>query len=441
MRVVNTAVSGLASATIGTTDGNLILAPATKMLFFDAVDIGYFDMGASPNNPRLSLSRIRNSSDSIGKVLDIALNQTGVVSGDGSFTGILVSSTVSSTGTGQTVDNYGVKSRVSGGDSSVVMNQYAMYGEVLTTQTVANAYGGYFKVEDQLPDTITNAYGAYSRILANGSIGTGYGYYASCEDASTCYGLYVNAGDPQVTTAWGLYVTGEDKNYVSGNLGIGTATAPGAQLDIDPTDVSGGAATERIALRSSAQTINLAEGANPSSQRQNQLIAPTITGTTGGTTETVTDAATLYIDNAPQVGADAAITNPYALWVDSGVARFDGNVTMGGQYGSDIYTIANCTTGSATINWNNGITQHITLDNNCTLTFSNGLSGRKYTLIVKQDTTGSRTITWPSGAGGARWSGNVAPTLTAAASKTDYIGFVYNSVDSRYDGVAERLNF
>lgn len=41
-------------------------------------------------------------------------------------------------------------------------------------------------------------------------------------------------------------------------------------------------------------------------------------------TATVTDAATVYIAAAPSAGSLAAITNPYALWVDDGACRFDG---------------------------------------------------------------------------------------------------------------------
>ncbi len=43
---------------------------------------------------------------------------------------------------------------------------------------------------------------------------------------------------------------------------------------------------------------------------------------------TITNAATLYIDDAPIGSGDgpATITNPYAIWIDSGTSRFDGRV-------------------------------------------------------------------------------------------------------------------
>jgi hypothetical protein len=90
------------------------------------------------------------------------------------------------------------------------------------------------------------------------------------------------------------------------------------------------------------------------------------------------------------------------------------------------------------VNWTNGNMQSVTLGGNRTFTFTGGQDGGSYVLILKQDGTGSRTVTWP---GSVRWSGGTAPTLTTTASKTDYIGFIYNGLSSTYDGVAMSQNF
>lgn len=45
-----------------------------------------------------------------------------------------------------------------------------------------------------------------------------------------------------------------------------------------------------------------------------------------GGASTVTNAATLAISGAPAAGTNATITNPYALWVESGLSRFDGRI-------------------------------------------------------------------------------------------------------------------
>jgi hypothetical protein len=64
--------------------------------------------------------------------------------------------------------------------------------------------------------------------------------------------------------------------------------------------------------------------------------------------------------------------------------------------------------------------------------------GQRLILRIKQDATGSRTITWGSN---FRFTGGTAPTLTTTASKTDYLGFIYNSDDTKWDCVAVKLNF
>lgn len=46
---------------------------------------------------------------------------------------------------------------------------------------------------------------------------------------------------------------------------------------------------------------------------------------------TITTAATLFVDGPPTAGTNATITNALAFWIGSGVARFDGQVSVGGN--------------------------------------------------------------------------------------------------------------
>ncbi len=79
---------------------------------------------------------------------------------------------------------------------------------------------------------------------------------------------------------------------------------------------------------------------------------------------------------------------------------------------------------SANINWNQGMVQKITMNNNCTFAFSNPITGvAEYRLDVVQDGTGSRIATWP---GTVTWRGGSAPTLTTTAGKTDICTFKWN---------------
>jgi hypothetical protein len=84
-----------------------------------------------------------------------------------------------------------------------------------------------------------------------------------------------------------------------------------------------------------------------------------------------------------------------------------------------------------TVDWSRGSTQTVTLAGNRTLTFLNGQKGGKYILILKQDATGSRTVTWPAS---VHWPGTYGPPLTTTAGKADYIVLIYNGVS--YDMVA-----
>lgn len=45
-------------------------------------------------------------------------------------------------------------------------------------------------------------------------------------------------------------------------------------------------------------------------------------------TVTTTDAATVYIANAPAAGSNETLTNAWALWIDDGAVRFDGAATF-----------------------------------------------------------------------------------------------------------------
>lgn len=63
-------------------------------------------------------------------------------------------------------------------------------------------------------------------------------------------------------------------------------------------------------------------------------------------------------------------------------------------------------------------------------------NGQKLVLRLRQDATGSRLITWNSA---YRFAGGAPPTLTTTAAKTDYVGFVYNGTDSKWDCLAVKL--
>ncbi len=64
----------------------------------------------------------------------------------------------------------------------------------------------------------------------------------------------------------------------------------------------------------------------------------------------------------------------------------------------------------------------ITLTGACSLTISGLTAGGTYNLIVKQDATGSRLMTWPT----IKWSAGAAPVLSTAANAIDIVSLIYD---------------
>lgn len=127
-------------------------------------------------------------------------------------------------------------------------------------------------------------------------------------------------------------------------------------------------------------------------------------------------------------------TVPGLPGMHAGAEKTRSNPWRGQQYAA---TQPYETTLPAAITWDVGLQQVrlITLAANTTITFpTNAQRGATYILILKQDATGSRTMTWSNqaaglGAGTWAWSGGTAPTLTTTASKRDVITFVFDGVD------------
>lgn len=86
-------------------------------------------------------------------------------------------------------------------------------------------------------------------------------------------------------------------------------------------------------------------------------------------------------------------------------------------------------TSSISVNWSESNLNKITLNGNATLSFTNNPSGNaQLTLVVVQDSTGGRTLTYPAS---VKWPSATAATLSTAASAIDVIDCLYlsNSVE------------
>jgi len=87
------------------------------------------------------------------------------------------------------------------------------------------------------------------------------------------------------------------------------------------------------------------------------------------------------------------------------------------NYTETLYT-ANTST-AITVSLANGTVQQLTLTGNATITMPSVAAGKSFVIMLKQDGTGSRTVTWST----VTWPGATAPTITSTASKQDIYSF------------------
>jgi hypothetical protein len=97
---------------------------------------------------------------------------------------------------------------------------------------------------------------------------------------------------------------------------------------------------------------------------------------------------------------------------------------------------------STAINCSLGNIFNVTMSNNITLLSFNNVpaAGRVYTmtLILNQDSTGARTLSWPTS---IRWSGGVVPALTATANKIDIFTIFTHDGGTTWFGFIAGTNF
>jgi hypothetical protein len=85
-----------------------------------------------------------------------------------------------------------------------------------------------------------------------------------------------------------------------------------------------------------------------------------------------------------------------------------------------VETLFSANTGTAiTVNLANGTVQNLTLTGNATVTMPTAVAGKSFILMLRQDATGSRSVTWAT----VVWPGGTAPTITGTANKMDMYSF------------------
>jgi hypothetical protein len=88
-----------------------------------------------------------------------------------------------------------------------------------------------------------------------------------------------------------------------------------------------------------------------------------------------------------------------------------------------VETLYSANTSTAiTVDLANGTVQNLTLTGNATITMPTAVAGKSFIIILSQDGTGGRTVTWST----VSWPGATAPTVTSTASKRDIFSFFSN---------------
>jgi hypothetical protein len=88
-----------------------------------------------------------------------------------------------------------------------------------------------------------------------------------------------------------------------------------------------------------------------------------------------------------------------------------------------VETLYSANTSTAiTVDLANGTVQNLTLTGNATITMPTAVAGKSFVIILSQDGTGSRTVTWST----VSWPSATAPTITSTASKRDIFSFFSN---------------
>jgi hypothetical protein len=216
----------------------------------------------------------------------------------------------------------------------------------------------------------------------------------------TYWNLLVQAGAvssvAQTFTGGIVSVTGSPITG-SGTLALTVAGTSGGV----PYFSSGTAWASSAALAANALVIGGGAGAAP---------ATTTTGTGVLTFLGTPSSANLLAALTDETGTGLAVFNNAPALTNPTVTNY-------------VETLYSANTGTAiTVDLTNGTVQNLTLTGNATITMPTAVAGKSFIIILSQDATGSRTVTWST----VSWPSATAPTVTSTASKRDIFSFFSN---------------
>jgi hypothetical protein len=241
-------------------------------------------------------------------------------------------------------------------------------------------------------DGTFDTYGAIKQTLGTINLGSVTGTLAVA-NGGTGVTTSTGTGSTVLSTSPTL-VTPVLGTPTSGNFSTGTFTWPTFNQNTTGTAAN-------ITATSNSTLTTLSALSLPGSQVSGNISgnAANVTGTVavanGGTGVTTSTGS-----GANVLGTNPAITNP--------------TVT---NYVETAYTASTST--ALTVSLANGTIQILTLTANATITMPTAAAGKSFIIILRQDATGSRTVTWTT----VNWPAATAPTITSTASKQDIFSF------------------
>ena len=255
--------------------------------------------------------------------------------------------------------------------------------------------------------------------------------------------IKTSGGTGALSVDTNTYLTANQSITLSGDLSGSGSTAIAATIAsnaVTTAKINANAVTNAKMATSTANTLagydNTGAHNTVTVGSGLSLSAGTLTATGAGS-GTVTSVSVTSANGF--AGSVATATSTPAITIStsiSGVLKGNGTAISAATAGTDFvapgtvtgytaqqYAVASALTAGATVSWNLNTAQAATLTANQNFTLSNPTNmqaGGTYTLVITQDATGSRVITWGSA---YKFSGGSKFVLSTAASAVDIITF------------------
>ena len=436
---VSLASSGANDLTLGTGAGQALSSGARNT----AVGVGAFN-GAT------------TTSDTVALGYNAALLSNGTQS-------VIIGSTAYDAGAGTAGSNVIIgfsAGGISGAMSActLVGNQAGENNTATDTTAVGNAalqsctsglrntaVGGFGSLGLLVTGADSTAVGYGTLALATGGRNTAIGASAGSLLTTGTDNIFLGAaaGDSTAVGATNRFVVGSNTSSITSVfLGKGETSSAPAAVTVSTTGASG--------TNVAGSTLTLAPGFGTGTGAGGSLVVRTAPA---GASSAVANALVtrLTIDStglstftgqlalgASSAGAPAASTAN--LYYDSTLQQTQ--ISQNGGAYANLMRVVFALTDAATITVNaaSGDLQTVTLGGNRTMAApTNPVNGQMLMFKLKQDATGSRTVTWNAI---YQFTTDLpSPTLSTAANISDYVGFIYDSVSTKWNCIAYALGY